>query len=116
MTSGTTLIDLGRSPVGRPILLIGIVICGVLVLPLVSVLAVTRDRTEPKIPGHRVRQAIGVVIVAAAVWITFLNVSAQYDVFDVPAVQLGVRCSLRTTTQAGLLRWLIPARQARLGR
>ena len=77
-----------------PILVIGVVLSGVLIFPLVRLLVMTGDTTEPKSPERRVRKVIGVGIVAAAVWITFLPVSAQYGVdwSGEDVMELGRRC------------------------
>ena len=63
--------------------LLGAAVIAVVILPLVGVWSLTRDTGVPKPPGYRVRQVIGFAIVAAGVWIMFLNVSAQYDGIDV---------------------------------
>jgi hypothetical protein len=47
---------------------------GLLIFPLIAVLFLTVD----KLPGYRVRRVIGFALVAAGIWITFLNVSAHY--------------------------------------
>jgi hypothetical protein len=52
---------------------------GLLIFPLVAVLFLTDDTADPKSRGYRVRRVIGFAIVAAGVWIMFVDVSAHFN-------------------------------------
>jgi hypothetical protein len=77
---------------------IGVVVI-VIILPLLAGFVIFSDSVDPKPRGYRVRLVVGFAIVAAAVSIMFLHVSADINEYD-ESGRFGYRVACGSALQA----------------